>query len=292
LKSHGGLENKILSGFAPFIGGGLYNEISGGVSTVGGGASNRAYESYAAIAGGSNNEIRGEYSFIGGGAYNVISGDFSVVVGGNSNQANGSSSFVGGGSLNFSSGDVSSIIGGANNLTITGADYSSINGGFGALADRYGMEARSSSYFEDYGDGQRIAFTLYLDTSKSSFLSLDNGSLQISDPNARYDIFNKSNAEKSAAFVTCQLVGHDAEGNVSQICRKLIIKKDGATQTIVHLESVGTDLLGAGSVDFSTYNGIFYMPVDGNSYKTYWIAHVYGVEIIRPTDAPELPPPP
>ena len=140
------------------------------------------------------------------------------------------------------------------------------------------MEARASAYFDQKGDAQKIAFTLYFDSQFDTYFTTDGVSA--------YDIFSKSDVSDSAAFVTCQLIGHDSQGNISQIHRKLVIKKEVSTQTIEHIESIGTDMIAAGTVLFSDAGGIFRMSLGSYTYRTYWIAHIYGVEIIRPFEYP------
>jgi len=291
----GGNSNSALGDYS-FMGGGGSNSSSGDYSFVGGGVLNKTQAAYSVVVGGSQNQCRGLASFIGGGSSNLITGNnssTSCIVGGSYNKTNAPNSNIAGGSYNsitnydspnsniaggtynsITNGSSSNIAGGIYNSVLT--SYVNIPGGYGAVADRYGMEARASSYFDNAGDAQKIAFTLYCDTQFDTKFFLNGYDV--------FDIFTKNSVTNSAAFVTCQLIGHDSQGNVSQIHRKLVVKKEGSVQTISHLESIGTDLTDAGTVNFSTVGNTFFIEPAIYYYRTYWIAHIYGVEIIRPTE--------
>ncbi|MGA0048970.1 MAG: hypothetical protein ACO3GY_07105 [Flavobacteriaceae bacterium] len=272
----GGYSN-IVSGTLGCVGGGYQNQVLATHGYIGGGQFNKIFSNYGAINGGYFNIVSGQHSNINGGYININKGSHCSIDGGSINQiTDGSYNAIGGGFGNYitNSSDSSNIAGGYANTVLN--DYANIPGGYGAVADRYGMEARSSSYFDTHGDAQKIAFTLYCDTQFDAKFFL-NG-LDI------FDIFTKSDTSNSAAFVSCQLIGHDSQGNISQIHRKLVIKKEGSVQTIAHLESIGTDLMDAGTVNFSTVGDTFFIEPYGAAYRTYWIAHIYGVEIVRPTE--------
>jgi hypothetical protein len=289
----GGDNNSAIGNYS-CVGGGLGNSASGNYAFAGGGLLNNSNGAYSVIVGGLQNKTRDSFCFIGGGANNNITGDNSnsaCIAGGFGNSIIGYSSSIAGGYFNSILGFYSNVAGGFFNQINASSAFSNIAGGFGnlitkdncnipggygAVADRYGMEARASSFFIDKGDAQKIAFTLYCDTVFDTKFFLDGLD--------QFDIFSKQNVGNSAAFVTCQLIGHDSIGNISQIHRKLVIKKEGSVQTIVHLESIGTDLVDAGTVNFSTSGNVFFIEPAIYSYRTYWIAHVYGVEIVRPTE--------
>lgn len=274
----GGQLNKTFRG-ATFVGGGYGNAASGAISNIAGGLNNVTKEAYsnvaggayniaintsAAVAGGYSNEAHAIYSNIGGGAYNIASGAYANIAGGYGNNAKANSSNIGGGQNN--------------NVTSSGI-ASSIVGGVGAKTDRYGMEARSSYYFDNYGDAQKIAFTLYADSYFSpNFSPAGDGS--------NLNIFAKENVGNSTALVTCQILGQDSGGSITQMMRKLIIKVAGGIQSIEHIESIGTDTTNAGTIDIGIVNGIFRLSVSSSLYRSRWIAHIYGVEIVTPAAYP------
>lgn len=291
-----GGRNNIISGSSDssFIGGGQLNKTFRGLSFVGGGYGNIASGASSNIAGGFNNVTKEFYSNVAGGAYNIAINTASAVGGGFSNEAHAIYSNVGGGAYNIASGAYSNIAGGSsnnakansanigggqnNNVTSSGV-ASSIVGGIGAKTDRYGMEARASYYFDSYGDAQKIAFTLYADSYFSpNFSPAGDGS--------NLNIFAKENVGSSAALVTCQILGQDSSGSITQIMRKLIIKVAGGIQSIEHIESIGTDTTNAGTIDISIVDGIFRLSVSSSLYRSRWIAHIYGVEIVTPTAYP------
>jgi hypothetical protein len=287
----GGSNNRVYKSDGAILGG-YFNIVSGALGCIGGGYENQVLATHGHIGGGQFNKIFSNYGVINGGLYNIVSGQYSNVNGGYINIVKGSYCSINGGAINQITDGNNSVIGGgygnyitnsSNSSSIAGGygnsirnDYANIPGGYGAVADRYGMEARASSYFDNAGDAQKIAFTLYCDTQFDAKFFLNGADL--------FDIFTKNDFLYSAAFVTCQLIGHDSQGNISQINRKLVIKKDDATQTIAHLESIGTDMVDAGTVNFSTVGGTFFIEPTTYSFRTYWIAHIYGVEIVRPTE--------
>jgi len=126
----GGAYNSVKCGYST-IGGGNSNEAWGWVSTIGGGSTNTASNSYATIGGGSTNKACGLYSTIGGGFGNTItcSGYWSTITGGRGNSASSYYSTVAGGQDNSTSSCYSIVAGGLNNnITATG-NYSGILGG-------------------------------------------------------------------------------------------------------------------------------------------------------------------
>lgn len=117
----GGVNNRAI-GAGASVGGGQLNLIvgSGSNSRIGGGYGNSVSAAHSVIAGGLNNGITAGAAFIGGGSGNTITSvgladSFSVIGGGNTNSIAGSNSFIGGGS---------------NNAIASGANYSTISGGY------------------------------------------------------------------------------------------------------------------------------------------------------------------
>ena len=115
----GGRRNR--ASFSSFIGGGFSNEANASYAAIGGGINNEANASLAAIAGGASNVASGSYSVVSGGLGNTASGAYAVVAGGFQNYARGDFSFVGGGGggqpndTNSALGQYSAIPGGRRN---------------------------------------------------------------------------------------------------------------------------------------------------------------------------------
>jgi hypothetical protein len=100
---------------------------------VGGGQSNAATHTEAAICGGFNNKAQGTASYVGGGSNNNASQTNSSICGGDQNVANGTFAAVGGGQLNTASASYSVVAGGRQN-TASGASYAVVAGGFSNTA--------------------------------------------------------------------------------------------------------------------------------------------------------------
>jgi hypothetical protein len=116
-----------LTGNFATISGGVDNQASSELATVGGGAHNYATGLRATIAGGWANNASNEYTTIGGGFSNAASGLRATVSGGFGNQALGNFSSAGGGVANQASGDYAAISGGYGNATTAG--FATIAGG-------------------------------------------------------------------------------------------------------------------------------------------------------------------
>ena len=130
----GGLFNRIIGGFTSVIVGGLANNSTGRNTSIGGGYYNSALGDYSTIPGGESNTASGDHSAIAGGEQNKALGDYSSIVGGFSNEALGDHSSIIGGFKNEASGDHSAIAGGDQNKAL--GDYSSIVGGFSNEASK------------------------------------------------------------------------------------------------------------------------------------------------------------
>jgi hypothetical protein len=132
---------------------------SGGSSFIGGGGSNKASGSASVVVGGNTNLSSNDYTTVGGGLNNTASGTDATVSGGNGNVSSGSGAAIGGGLVNEASGNYSSVAGGTYNdstgiaAAIGGGGYNAATqqyattGGFGAIANKYGMYAYGSGIF-------------------------------------------------------------------------------------------------------------------------------------------------
>lgn len=187
----GGGEDNTASGPRATVGGGHRNEASGLNSTVGGGHSNVASNSYSTVAGGNNGTAAGFYSAIGGGDFNLVEARFGVISGGGwtdsgdrpntSNVVHDNYGTIGGGGNNRAGSDDGSsttapyatVGGGSDNEAE--AEHSTIPGGHGSRATRYGEQAYASGYFSEPGDAQASTYVLRNVTTDTSdtFLFLD-----------------------------------------------------------------------------------------------------------------------
>jgi hypothetical protein len=107
-------------------GGNIVPDFAVGV-TIGGGAFNAAYSSYAAIGGGFQNAAVDYANTVGGGVQNTSSGGYATVSGGSFNTASGTDSTVGGGVENTANGAVTTVSGGAHNTA--NATSATVGGG-------------------------------------------------------------------------------------------------------------------------------------------------------------------
>ncbi len=128
----GGGYNNVTTTDYNTIGGGSTNKsgnVFPGSCVVGGGQSNKAYNTYSAVIGGYNNQANGYCGTIAGGSGNYALST-STVGGGYNNQSIGTMAIIVGGSTNITSNNsqYSTIIGGYNNQT-TNAYSPSISGG-------------------------------------------------------------------------------------------------------------------------------------------------------------------
>lgn len=136
---------------------GYINLITGYYAAIGGGAANTASGNGSTIGGGDFNTTSGVASTIGGGSGNHAS-DHAVVGGGSQNRAGGSST-IGGGWFNDADGGGSTIGGGAYNRANN--HYSTVPGGYGAVAAHYGEMAYASGAFSaPSGNAQTSVYVL------------------------------------------------------------------------------------------------------------------------------------
>ena len=134
-------------------------------SMIGGGGGNRISNiggtaQYSVISGGASNSIEvtggaGDAGFgsIGGGyknhiySYNGMTDDYSVIAGGSDNYISAAT-----GNCDYG------VIGGGSSNAITDAQYCTIPGGQGALANQYGEYAFANGYMSTPGDAQEMKF--------------------------------------------------------------------------------------------------------------------------------------
>lgn len=184
----GGGEDNTASGPRSTVGGGHRNEASGLNSTIGGGNSNTASNSYVTIAGGNRGTVDGFYGALGGGSNNAVFGRFGVIGGGGwtdsanrdatSNRVHDNYGTIGGGGNNQAGSDDASVssdrfatVGGGSDNAAE-AEHSTIPGGSGARATRYGEQAYASGYFAQPGDAQASTHVLRNVTSDDSATEL------------------------------------------------------------------------------------------------------------------------
>ncbi len=140
------------------VGGGYYNDASGGWgATVAGGALNSASSPYATVAGGAINAASGNRAAVGGGEENQASGGYATVAGGYSNTASGDRAAVGGGDDNTASGDYAMVGGGGGN-TASGY-YATVAGGIGNTASGAGAFVGGGGWDGSNWDGNEAQAT-------------------------------------------------------------------------------------------------------------------------------------
>ncbi len=157
------------AGTGSFNGISANGNVAGGTdSTVAGGNSNEACDSYTAITGGNGNHIAGTSggasdSFIGGGYQNEIYAiaAYSVIVGGYQNTVdptNGNSTTVGGGAFNTASSAGAAVLGGESNTAsgfvsaLVGGDENTASGDYSFIGG--GKSVANSGTYGTVGGGQ------------------------------------------------------------------------------------------------------------------------------------------
>jgi hypothetical protein len=187
----GGSTNKA-NGDGSTIGGGTNNETNGAHATVAGGATCKALAQFATAAGGTtntannpssvvsgggNNNARGDSSAIGGGGTNTLGtvanptwGTYSLIDGGFSNNlgttAQANYAVIGGGRANSVQTDFGTVLGGRENVVST-RNFGQASG-MGAVADKYGQDARASGYFTVAGDAQTSVLVARRETTDAT----------------------------------------------------------------------------------------------------------------------------
>jgi hypothetical protein len=173
------------TGAYAFIGGGVFNIVSGSSGVVAGGNTNRVLAQNGFIGGGVNNTIDGTKeganiksgSVVAGGSQNTIRCAVQASIVGGSGNSIGSSTTV-------DYGLYGSIIGGINNYIGNGvyAPYSTVLGGFGntvnsstaiacgrnALATNTGQFSQGGQQFAAQGDAQSSVFVIKVQTTDAA----------------------------------------------------------------------------------------------------------------------------
>lgn len=267
------------------ISGGFNNSaIGSGLSevvgiTISGGQNNSAIH-WAAVGGGGSNTASGYYSVIGGGSTNTASGTISSVGGGAHNSATGYASTVGGGYYNSATGNSSTISGGGTThylgKNIASGTGSTIIGGLGANAPRYGQVSHASGAFAAIGDAQHtilIARTITIDNTPTT-LKLDGNSALITIEN------------HSMLSAIVNITGTtDSGSKISHYIRKVSIKNSGLITSLVgSVSTIGTDVEDDAAYDVTITaddaNDALDIKVTGKIGETIqWIAVIDAIEI-------------
>lgn len=238
------------------------------------------------IGAGSNNTSNGTDSFVGAGYqanWQVTAGEASAVVSGWFNSATNFAAFVGAGSRNVASGSSSVICGGGGSFTYgnaASAENSSILGGWGSLANRYGMQAHAAGAFSASasGDAQRARFVLRCKTTTNAAveMALDGSTTYLSIPSGKVMFMNiKVVGTKSDGSAVATYERQYAVKNVSltssQIYAPVTIGTDNAAGTVLDLTVV--DAAGAGT----DYVSIKVTGIASEIWR--WVASVDAVEV-------------
>ncbi len=115
--------------------GGPNNVQPTAINTIGGGNFNESSGGYATVAGGTHNQAVNADATVGGGDTNTASGAASVVAGGSENSATASNATVSGGGLNHATGSGSTVAGGYSNEAAGNFSYAA---GYRSRANGYG----------------------------------------------------------------------------------------------------------------------------------------------------------
>jgi len=243
---------------SPHLRGNAANVASGKGAVIGGGRVNKASANNSVVCGGYNNTASG--SLFG-----------STVAGGYTCTASGQRSFVGGGYLNIASGTSTFVTGEDNDAT---ANYSSVGGGYGAVADRYGMDAYASGRFAATGDAQRARFVLRNKTTNDTAteLFLDGSSTRLTIPSGKY------------LTGTINIAGIKSDGSAAaSYIRQFSIKNVSATTSLVGtVNTIGTDEAASTSISITAddTNDALKVEVTGIAAETWrWVASVDVVEV-------------
>jgi hypothetical protein len=165
---------------------------SGQYAAIAGGYRNTASNTSCSVGGGEINSATGQYGRVGGGKNNTAGGgDGAVVGGGENNVASGAYAFVGSGYVNAATGQSSVVAGGGwwnpTYGNTASATNSAVLGGWGSLADRYGMQAHQNGRFAANGDAQRIRAVLRCATTTNAAveMALDGGTTYLTIPSGK-----------------------------------------------------------------------------------------------------------
>ena len=176
----GGQANTV-SGQQGVIAGGSTNTVSGTRSVIAGGINGVATGANSGIVGGSGCKNYGDSAFIAGGTsqqlgsnVNAAWGTYSYMGGGLLNllgtTAQAQYGVVGGGRANQVQTDYGTVLGGRENVVKTN-NFGQASG-YGAVADKYGQNARAAGYFAAAGDAQISDLVLRASTTSATAAAL------------------------------------------------------------------------------------------------------------------------
>jgi hypothetical protein len=252
------------------------------------------------ICGGLGNSAISVYNFVGGGVANSVnSADSGCIVGGNSNSVTvrlgaicggtsnsittSNESFIGGGRSNSATG-VGSVIGGGGIFSgssignTTSATSSAILGGWGGLADRYGMQAHAAGRFAANGDAQRARFVMRCKTTTNTGveMALDGSTTYLTIPSGK------------VIFMNIKVVGTKSDGSaVATYERQYAVKNVAGTSTEVYAPiTIGTDNAAGTTIEVATVDQagaatdyVRIRPTGIASETWRWVASVDAVEV-------------
>jgi hypothetical protein len=150
--------NNTAWGLGSTIGGGYANIDSSSAGVIAGGTNNFLTNvNYATISGGGSNSVRADGGFIGGGTTNAVYANRSVIVGGSLNRVFTGAEFssIGGGFTNRANGLYSVIGGGGEDST--NAQYATVGGGYRNNAAGYGSVIAGGDSNKVYAGSSAIA---------------------------------------------------------------------------------------------------------------------------------------
>ena len=214
---------------------------------------------------------------IDGGSSNVALGSLSAIGGGTTNSANSSFSTICGGSSNTIYGIYSTIGGGQNN--VASGSYSTVMGGNGALANRYGMNARANGNFSSVGDAQMGSMILRNITSSSVLTELfADGASEV------LYLFDNETIGFDA-----QIVGRRVDSRIEDcyFTTSGLVKRGIGSGSVSLISSSSINVIArpntnwSASVDANTANGSLRFQVVGEFGKTIrWVSNIRFTEIV------------
>jgi len=191
------------------------------------------------IVGGSNQSASGLGSTVVGGRANTASSGYAIVCGGISNTASASRACVIGGQQNIASNDHAFATGYVN----TSSGIYSISFGARAVADRVGLMAHSSGFFNANGDAQRASAVLFAKISSNTLTEIF-----IAGATHRFTV---SSGKTIAAII--HVVATTSGGEFAcQYVRHCVIRNRGGTTALRgSVQTIGTDIEDFASCDLS-----------------------------------------
>lgn len=215
-------------------------------------------------------EATGDFSFSAG-VQGIASGGYSGNLGGRYSEATGTYALAGGEFNRAQSQDATAIGGGENTAS---AAYSSVFGGYRAVADRYGMDARASGRFAAAGDCQRVQFTLRNTTTTNSAVTLflDGSSARLTIPSGK------------ALHGTLHVLGAKAGGTaIASYMRQVTIANvTGTTSLVGTVNTIGVDEAAGTSLAVTadnTNDALQVAPTGVLNENWRWFAVFYGIEM-------------